>query len=376
MENNDIVQESGFTEDQKKAIVKIQAWFRKTNSDSFFTMGGYAGTGKSFIIPYIIEALGLDDDQVAIAAFTGKASLVLQRKRLNATTIHRLMYYPEVKKNKDNKEEVVWRKKHKIDDNIKLIIIDEASMVSENIHYDLLSYRKKILYIGDCFQLPPVNSTFSLMDEKKINHKLNQICRQAEGNSIIQISHNIRNNIHVPIGDYGNVKKININNMSYKDLLYYDQIICGTNKNRVLINNIIRKLKGYNDLLHKGEKLIVVSNNYNIGVINGQQIYVENFKLNKHNISVTYRDDYESTTSMAEMSYLNIRENHKEDIKSNKKIYADYGYCITAHKGQGSEWPKVAVYDDGFGFDDEIRRRWAYTAITRGKEEVLWIVNR
>lgn len=365
--------DSSFTEDQQKALEKVKSWYNNSKDD-YFTIGGYAGTGKSFIIPYIIDKLGLDENQVAIAAFTGKASLVLQRKRLNATTIHRLMYYPEVFKKNGKDEEVIWKKKYKLDNNIQLIIIDEASMVSESIHNDLLSYRKKILYIGDCFQLPPINSTFSLMDEKKINHKLNQICRQAEGNSIIQISHNIRNNIDVPIGDYGNVKKINISKLSYEDLLYYDQIICGTNKNRILLNNIIRKLKNFDSLLHKEEKLIITVNNYSLGVINGQQIFIDSFKLNKNSALITYRDDYEPGLFRNELSYLNIQPDYKEEYKNNKRIYVEYGYCITCHKAQGSEWPKVAIYDDGFGFEDDIRRRWVYTALTRGKEEVLWIV--
>lgn len=361
-----------FTSDQEQAINNVKKWFNEAKN-GYYTIGGYAGTGKSFIIPYIIQELGLEESQVAIAAFTGKASLILTKKRLNATTIHRLLYYPEVHKVKNGEDVVTWKKKHCLDKSLKLIIIDEASMVSENIHNDLMSYNKKILYIGDCFQLPPINSDFSLMNEGKINCKLNQICRQVEGNNIIQISLNIRKNIPIHIGDYGSIKKIGISNVSYKDFLEYDQIICGTNKNRMTINQIIRKLKGFSDIININEKIIVNLNNYQLGVINGQQIYIQKYKLNQHSILIKYKDDIENDITENELSYCNFKLEYDEKEKSKKRIYGDYGYCITAHKAQGSEWDKVVVYDDGFGFD-EVRRRWIYTAITRGKKEVLWIV--
>jgi exodeoxyribonuclease-5 len=59
-------------------------------------------------------------------------------------------------------------------------------------------------------------------------------------------------------------------------------------------------------------------------------------------------------------------------------VPADFGYALTCHKAQGSEWDRVLVYDEGTGSgvmrDPILRRRWLYTAVTRAKRELLWVV--
>jgi ATP-dependent exoDNAse (exonuclease V) alpha subunit len=48
-----------------------------------------------------------------------------------------------------------------------------------------------------------------------------------------------------------------------------------------------------------------------------------------------------------------------------------YGYAITCHKAQGSQWPRVLIYEEGFPYDKEEHKRWLYTACTRASEKLV-----
>ena len=47
----------------------------------------------------------------------------------------------------------------------------------------------------------------------------------------------------------------------------------------------------------------------------------------------------------------------------------DYGYALTVHKSQGSQWNHVAVIDESGAFRSD-RWRWLYTAVTRAAERI------
>ena len=50
----------------------------------------------------------------------------------------------------------------------------------------------------------------------------------------------------------------------------------------------------------------------------------------------------------------------------------DFGYAITCHKAQGSEFKKVTIYNEPIGRGVEARR-WLYTAITRSSESCILV---
>lgn len=122
-------------------------------------------TGKSTMVNAFIEEIGLGQDEVRFAAYTGKASLVLQRKGINATTIHKLIYVPvayeealkdgkgEVLRDKDGRpktiQKVRFEKKDSIGGNVKLIVLDECSMINEQMWRDLLTFELPIIVLGD-----------------------------------------------------------------------------------------------------------------------------------------------------------------------------------------------------------------------------------
>jgi len=348
-------------------------------------------SGKSFIIPHIVHKLGLKSTQVAFCAFTGKAAHNLRRRHIPATTIHSLIYTPIVYKDPITGEEKIEFKKLPFLPNcLQLIIVDEASMVTEDIFDDLLSYGVKILCIGDYFQLPPITEDdFNLMREENLNAKLCKIHRQAEDNPIIKLSMRVRAGEHIKLHTGEHVSKIALPELDDKTLLEYNQILCGKNENRRALNDYVRVLMKFHDLPKESERLIILQNNKLLGVFNGQQVILTNDAgiKDKLTLEIEYVDEYDTKDavklllsskftqdfSIRPFAHVKKKETEKE---MKKKILADFGYAITVHKSQGSEWESVILYDDKFGiWDADMRTRWLYTAITRATDRFIWVVS-
>ena len=150
------------TSDQAEAAALIEEWFFHLNTQ-IFVLCGYAGTGKTFLVDYIVRKLGLVPGESAVfVAPTGKAASVLIRAGVPAGTVHSLIYTREEDIEVDENGEVIserflrFVKKEKIDSDIRLIVLDETSMVSDEVLRDLLSFGVRCLCCGDPAQLPPV----------------------------------------------------------------------------------------------------------------------------------------------------------------------------------------------------------------------------
>ena len=148
-----------------------------------------------------------------MCSYTGKASRVLNQ-RLKAEksikdsdyigTIHRLIYHPIT----NNKDEITgWERRPNEDFKYDMIIIDEASMLDEDIWNDLLSFDVPILAVGDHGQLPPIRGNFNLMANPIL--RLEEIYRQERDNPIIKVSEIARKYGTIPIFDFSEtVKKL------------------------------------------------------------------------------------------------------------------------------------------------------------------------
>lgn len=161
------------TNDQVTAIYKGETWYR-SQTKQVFEISGPGGSGKSFLIMYLIEKLGLRLDQVLFVAYMGKACSRLIQAGLPAKTIHSAIYDYEKVIARDKEGKIIYKEngkpkkigkfvlKEKIGKGIKLIVLDEGSMVNEEIAKDLLSFDIPIIVLGDLNQLPPVfgNSFF------------------------------------------------------------------------------------------------------------------------------------------------------------------------------------------------------------------------
>ncbi|MDE5548162.1 MAG: AAA family ATPase, partial [Clostridia bacterium] len=184
--------EFALTPDQADAAELIREWFLHLDTQ-IFVLCGYAGTGKTFLVDYIVRDLGLvAGESVAFVAPTGKAASVLIRGGTPAGTVHSLIYTREEDIEVDENGEVIserflrFVKKEKIDKDLRLIVVDETSMVSDEVLRDLLSFGIKCLFCGDPAQLPPVGGSNTLLTMPCVT--LKHIVRQEENNPIVRLA--------------------------------------------------------------------------------------------------------------------------------------------------------------------------------------------
>jgi len=369
----------------KKAYKDIKKWFEKT-TDQCFRLGGLAGTGKTTLIKNIHEHLKLNREDIAYAAYTGKAADVMRKKGLiGASTIHGLMYAPII----DEDGMLTGFDRVGINREIKLVVIDEASMVNLEIHEDLLAEDVRILYVGDYGQLPPVKSEFNLMKKDDLDYALTKIHRQAKDSGILQLAMQARMGHNIKPGTYGKNKDAYVaNSINVDSIMKADQILCGKNDTRHMLNRVYREQLGYDDTfsegLNAGEKIIINCNNKKFSIYNGQQfIVLKRFgsKANPKMIVMEPHDYYNTDVKLNQAikkypskltRVFPFRFGNEFTDKSHAQI--DYGYCVTVHKAQGSEWEKVIVFDENYIFRENAKR-WLYTAVTRASEKLIVVKN-
>jgi exodeoxyribonuclease-5 len=285
---------------------------------------------------------------------------------------------------------------------VRLLIVDEASMINQEMFNLIKQYNLKTLYIGDHFQLPPVGDSFNIMLNP--DFKMEKILRQNEDNHIIQLAEMVRRGQKIPLGVYGKSK--HTLKFNKQDLLNYDEIITWTNKTKDMINEAVREQLGFlKDVPQMDDKMIVRMNCPAKNICNGQIIYImNNPKLNKHGAwkvefvdELAYNDPFimaqtdEYTKACAsihlskdELEKIRITPSKWKRIpntnftkfvpseeKSPYQIHLDWGYAITAHAAQGSSWKNIAVMLDKRIYHLKDGYRWIYTAITRAEESVV-----
>lgn len=368
------------TDEQNIAKNKFIDWFRHWRlgySKPYFFISGWAGTGKTTLMKYILNELNVD---FQIGTFTGKAAInVKKRTGYSCKTLHSLLYTPIV----ENGKVIDWELNlfNKFLDRSKLIIIDEISMVDKDIWNDLLKYCKPILVFGDLGQLPPISGK-QIFTFENADCILKQIHRQALENPIIRLSLDIRNHKDISYGNYNNtVFKVRKNEFEMDKLLKFEQIICGTNRTRKSANRYIRELLNVSNSNYpvENEKIICLQNNKEMKLFNGQMfmttVPASNFRKNEGTFDIYLKEDNhnEFFARIFDDEFIrdNIREERWRYLKSNPKIIqADYGYCITCHKSQGSQWKNVCVFDESDYFKED-KWKWLYTAITRSEDKLL-----
>lgn len=324
------------------------------------TLGGYAGTGKTTLVKYL---KGLHED-FSVCAFTGKAANVLRRRGIHATTIHSLIYTPE--KLPDGTVEFVL--KPILD--CGGIIVDEASMVSEELYHDLCSFNIPIVWIGDHGQLEPVGTEFNLMHNPM--YKLETIHRNA--GEIAQFAQHLRQGRPAAAwnGDGSQIEFGTYWDVSPKQYSEADQIICAYNKTRVRTNKTVRDYLGYENVLEIGEKVICLQNNNELLIFNGMQGRIKglNQTENRHFLDLVTDED-----EWSQIRYDRFQFGQEKSVTEwyeNMPNPFDYAYCITCHKSQGDEWSNVMVIEQRC--KNWEHRRWAYTAASRAKNKLFWIL--
>jgi exodeoxyribonuclease-5 len=369
-----------FSSQQDKALKAVSTWLSK-GQGPLFRLFGFAGTGKTTLARHFAEQV---DGDVQFAAFTGKAAQVLRSKgAINAKTIHSLIYRPRGEEAVEDEETGKTSMAPMFSLNrqspvakASLIIVDECSMVDEELGRDLMSFGTPILVLGDPGQLPPISGG-GFFTEHEPDFLLTDIHRQARDNPIIDLAMRVREGIEIGYGDWGTARVIPKSEVSTELVLEADQVLLGINRTRRRYNQRLRELKGFDSRYpQSGDKLVCLRNDPAKGLLNGSlwQVMTASRETVKPgiNLIVTPEDD-DMNRGAAKIKLLKeVFETPDAEVPwQTRKRYDDfdYGYALTVHKAQGSQWDRIVLFDESFAFRDN-RERWLYTAITRAAEEL------
>lgn len=373
---------------------------RYRNHEKYVTIAGYAGTGKSTLVRFIIAALEVDESRVAYATYTGKAAQVLRKKgNKNAMTLHRLLY--------DSRPlpggGFVRIPKAGLDYDI--IVVDEVSMAPRSMVEMLLKHNVFVIFLGDPGQLPQIdkNEAHDILEHPHVF--LDQIMRQAEESEIIRLTLKIRNCESIPYMSGNEVMVIPKKELLTGHLLWADTILSATNATRHSINNQVRGLLGFEGTLCDGEKIICKRNywddcneegdalvNGSVGIIRNPfesfvriPMYIKN---DRHELpcmicnfepeggspfeNVSLDKDFllkeEPCVDWRVAYQIGKQRGRLGDILPKQMTY---GYSLTCHAAEGSEWDKVLAIEESFPFNRDEHWRWLYTATTRASEKLV-----
>ena len=368
---------------QDDALLAVARWLKAAGSAKaplVFRLFGYAGTGKTTLARRIAEDV---DGDVLFAAFTGKAAQVMRNRGCaGARTIHSMIYRPRGEKAADETGELgpsFSLNRASAVSKAKLVIIDECSMVDAELGRDLLSFGTPVLVLGDPGQLPPIKAGEGgggFFTEHEPDVMLTEIHRQAEDNPIIALSREVREGGTPALGRYGESRVIAKADLDSEAVLAADQVLVGINRTRRLYNQRIRTLKNFSEPLPQADdKLVCLRNNTEKGLLNGGLWRVTSVGRQTGpsvNLLVRSEDDGPHGPSakirVLKDAFLNGVESLSWQQRRNSDEF-DFGYALTVHKAQGSQWDDLVLFDESYAFKD-MRARWLYTAITRAAERI------
>lgn len=284
------------TAGQLKLFDKMDDFLSLKHPSEILVLRGYAGTGKTSLIPALVEVLPLFNFKFLLMAPTGRAAKVMSGyTKRSAFTLHKIIFRQVA----DPGSGQLKFKRLKNYYKNTIFIVDEASMLSEDDNYgqagvlsELMSFvfehsSNKLILIGDTAQLPPVGQENSpALDRSFLEAKfkratleveLTEVMRQQLGSGILSNATELRNQLHT---DSVNIQ---FETKRYKDvyrmtgekledgLRYsYDKhgpedtmVVCRSNKSAVMFNKHIRMSILYRqDEVEAGDHLMIVRNNY------------------------------------------------------------------------------------------------------------------
>ncbi len=379
-----------------------QAIMEAMNNGLLVITGG-PGTGKTTIINSILDILEDREEEVLLAAPTGRAAKRMKETTgREAKTIHRLLEYGFTKEG----EEQTFQKNQEAPLQADVIIIDEVSMMDILLMNHLLKAiapGTRLILVGDKDQLPSVGPGNVLKDIiesgiVKIVH-LNEIFRQAQESMIVINAHNINR---------GELPQLNVKNKDF----FFDRVPSKEDLLKVIVNlcaNRLPKYKGFDplgdiqvltpmkkgivgvkqlnkslqevlnpyskdkvekqigeDIFREGDKVMQIKNNYNIswiidgekekgeGIFNGDFGIIQSIDLEEGKVRVIFDEE-----KLVEFDYNQMDE-------------LELAYAVTVHKSQGSEFP-VVIMPITWGPPMLLTRNLLYTAVTRAKTLVVLV---
>jgi exodeoxyribonuclease V len=398
-----------WNDEQSKAIKMVLDWYQNdTKKKQIFRLFGYGGTGKSSVlneISYVIQnGEGVRAGNILFATYTGKAAAVMRSKGMPASTIHSLIYKPQIDSVTGQITGFTINDESDLH-NASLLVCDEVSMVNEEMGEDLKSFGIPILVVGDRGQLDPIKGEGYFMSEDP-DIELHKVERVALENPLIWMANEVRLGNYLKPGKYGESQVHRIDGkIPAEYIMEADQLICGMNRTRTTLNRRYRKLMGYFDQDSEfpvlGDRLMCLKNNKDTGVLNGTQWHCGAPTIEK----IWKRKDWRNKNSKLEETtveglHMRVRScdlfdadgnpliintvcsTHHFDENIQAPFWKDvsgtdeytFAYAATVHKAQGSQWPYVVVKDESSVFrDQEWKHR--YTSISRASERVDFFID-
>ena len=400
--------------EQKQAIQQILDWVNNKNGERNMSLSGFAGCGKSTLMKEVSKHIR--KDTISWTAMTGKAALRLsQASNVPASTLHSQLYgRPKFGKRGSLLFEHVNMEKRP-----DILVIDESSMTNAKIYEDLQIWVEngtKILFVGDPFQLPPVQTPeeeakygedFSIFHIVK-GPVLTKVMRSSD--DVVKVATVLREEGKLQQRSEGKYEfrrahlpeKIAIDD--YFSNREDHALITWRNAMRMSSNKEIRKRLGYPDIIPmEGEPVLICKNSKEY--LNGEVVTVRDFKPGPRlgEMNTYWLTDNKGIKNLVSVDGRNTKLDGMMPIKNDWKAYvADkkkigvedpvpvtYGYSFSCHKYQGNEAKRVTVFlaaDDTRnphfikktklpdGRHIPFATRWTYTAITRAKEQVTVIL--
>ncbi|CEQ19308.1 SF1B family DNA helicase RecD2 [Paraclostridium sordellii] len=364
---------------------------------------GGPGTGKTTTINTIIKVFENNEQEVLLAAPTGRAAKRMsETSNKEAKTIHRLLEMGYA----TDSEELVFLKDEEDPIKADVVIVDEVSMVDIVLMYSLLKAIKpgtRFILVGDSDQLPSVgagNVLKDIIDSKVINVvRLNEIFRQAQESMIVVNAHRINQGLPLHLNvkgkDFFFIKK-DTNEEILKEIVglvstrlpkFYNldklkdiQVLAPMRKGDLGVVNLNIELQKYlnkeekykvEETLQKrifrvGDKVMQIKNNYTKkwetedksesgeGIYNGDIGYI--YHIDKENKIIYVLFDQ---TKIVSYEYSELDE-------------LDHSFCTTIHKSQGSEFPAIVI-PVTWAPPMLLNRNLLYTAVTRAKKLVVLV---
>lgn len=390
---------------QQKVFNDAINWWRR-GTEQTFEISGPPGSGKSFLIDKIVKALKIDSSRIAPMAYTGSAAINMRTKGMySARTIFSWLYdFIEVPVLNDKGEPIldpVFNKpKFKMRfvpksylPNIDLIIVDEAGMVPEEMRNIIDSMGIPVIAAGDIDQLPPVAGKSGYLTEPWKVHKLTEIMRQANDNTIVQFSQMLIKGIEIPHGKFKNVTVLYEDEINDNMIAQSDIVICGKNTTRDNINNHIRHdMFGFtNPTPNLGERLVCRKNNWQIesggiNLTNGlvgnciTMIGPDSFNQKDVTFKMSFKpdiiDSYFKDIDVDLRYMISDKKGRDALLETNfsKGNKFEFGYAITTHMSQGSEFNRGMYFEEYL--NKNINRNLHYVGITRFKQHCIYVKKR
>ena len=374
-----------------------------------FRLEGWAGTGKTTLAKELYNHVG---GNCLAAAFTGKAASVLTKKGIPATTLHRLIYdyvgndaekkllvlkeelkeledlrivsrdqalrlealRRQVKEVAEQARQPSFLLKERSDvSGANLVIIDEHRQLDERMGSDLMSFGTRVLALGDPAQLGPIRGSSYFADGPP-DITLTEIHRTAQDNPILRLATIAREGRSLPKGDWGAARVVS--KISAAEALVADQILVGTNAKRRAVNARHRELGGHKTPMPcVGERLVAMRNDHEMGILNGTVWVVtqadDQWEPGESTAYIRIRPE-EGGTDIGVPCISELFLDDSAQVGWDRGQHMTFGYAITTHRAQGSEWGSVVVLDDWPRRDSHAA--WLYTSITRAQEQLV-VVN-